>query len=88
MNEEDEEERRKEWEGQRWKSYLEIVNEPIPSIDELVVGGGPREGSNCSDASNELVETFHEVCHCGSLCGKNFWWKVSLSPAATSIYTF
>ncbi len=81
MNEED-------VEGQRWNSYLEIVKEPIPSIDKLIVGGGPHEGSNCIDAASELVETVHEVCHGGRLCGKNFWWKVSLSPAATSIYAF
>jgi hypothetical protein len=81
MNEED-------GEGQRWISYLEIVKKPIPSIDEFIVGGGFHEDSNRIDAASELIETVHEVSHGGSLGWKNFWWKVSLSPAATSIYTF
>ena len=81
MNEED-------GEGQRWISYLEIDKKPIPSIDEFIVGGGFLEDSNRIDAASELIKTVHEVSHGGSLGWKNFWWKVSLSPAATSIYIF
>ncbi len=50
--------------GQRWSSYLEIVKEPIPSIDEFFVGGGFLEESNRIGATSKLIQTVHEGSHC------------------------